>query len=157
MKFKKCLSWRKGYLRYSFESEPSVLSNAVIYACEILSKGLLIIEVFSKDPITGILKANTQFICQNGCFSYYLCEQIEFFRRIDFASARYISIYSVLEFDREKASSKYLNNSFTFHICFGNSLETSHIMICRKHYTGDTGDKGTVLLSPPPNPKIDPK
>ena len=138
MKIKKCFSWRKGYLQYSFESEPSNLSNDVISACEILAKGLLIIEVFSKDSLTSILNANTQFICQNGCFSYYLCGQIEFFHEIDFASARHISIYSVLDFDREKMGIKYLNNSFIFHICFGNSLETRHIIICRKYYDNKT-------------------
>ena len=138
MKFKKCFSWRKGYLRYSFESEPSDLSTDVIDACEILAKGLLIIEVFSKDPLTDILNENTQFICQNGCFSYYLCEQIEFFHEIDFATARHISIYSVLDFEREKMGTKYLNNSFIFHICFGNYLETSHIIICLKYYANNS-------------------
>ena len=113
------------------------MSNDVIDACEALAKGLLILEVFSKDPLNSVINANTQFICQNGCFSYYLCEQIEFFRKIDFTSARHISIYSVLDFDREKMSTKHLNNSFTFHICFGNYLETSHIVICRKYYTNN--------------------
>ena len=135
MKIKKCISLRRGYLNYTFDSEPKDLSNDVIEICKKLKKGLYIVEVFSKDLLNNILLSNARYLCQSGNFSYYLCDQIEFCRMIDFANIKHICIYSILELTERQIDAKYLNNNFTFCVCFENYLNTSQLLVCRKYYS----------------------
>jgi hypothetical protein len=134
MALKRCISFRKGFCEFSFESDPKDLSNDVIKVCSVLKKGALIIEVFSQDPLRDAVLLNAHIICHKGNMSYYLCDDIGFLYKIDFASAMHIGIYSVLDADEQKVDAKYLNENFTFFLCFENYLDTSRLTVCRKYY-----------------------
>ena len=125
---------RRGYLNYSFDSEPEDLSNDIVETCRILKKGLYIIKVFSVDPLNNTLLLNACYISRKGNFKYYLCDQVDFLRVIDFTTAKHICVYSVLKIDDQQINDEYLNNNFTFYICFENYLDTSQLIICRKYY-----------------------
>lgn len=135
MVLKKCISFRKGFCEFSFESDPTDLSTDVIKVCSALKKGTLIIEVFSQDPLRGTVLLNAHLICQKGNMSYYLCNDIVLLNKIDFTSAKHIGIYSVLDVDEQKVDAKYLNENFAFFICFENYLDTSRLTVCRKYYS----------------------
>ena len=125
--------FKNRYLSYSFETGNGNLSNSVIEICNMLKKDFIVIEVFSKDTLNNILLLNSCFISQHGNFNYYVCNQIEFFNFISFIDVRHIGIYSIEELPLQ-INNKYLENNYTFFICFENYLDTSHLKVCCKYY-----------------------
>ena len=122
------------YSIYCFATENEKLSDTVTEICNVLKNGVIVVEVFSKDPLNNTLDLNSKFFSQNGNFNYYICEQTDFFKNINFFNAKYISIYSIEELP-PKITTKFLNNNFTFFICFENYFDTSHLKVYLEQYS----------------------
>lgn len=134
MVFMKYFKFLKNYYsNYCFTTENENLSDTVVEICNVLKSGVIVVEVFSKDPSNNTLRLNSIFLSQNGNFNYYICEQVEFLKFIDFFDTKHISIYSIQELPK-KITAKFLNNNFTFFICFENYFDTSHLKVHLEQY-----------------------
>lgn len=122
------------YSYYCFTIENENLSDTVAEICNVLKSGVIVVEVFSKDPLNNTLDLNSKFFSQNGNFNYYICEQTDFLKNINFFNAKHISIYSIEELP-SKITTKFLNNNFTFLICFENYFDTSYLKVYIENYS----------------------
>lgn len=122
------------YSYYCFTTENENLSDTVAEICNVLKSGVIVVEVFSKDPLNNTLDLNSKFFSQNGNFNYYICEQTDFLKNINFFNAKHIIIYSIEELP-SKITTKFLNNNFTFFICFENYFDTSYLKVYIENYS----------------------
>lgn len=139
-KLKMLRCFKKGYVRYSFLSSPSELSNDVMKVCKILSKGMYVVEIFSRDKLNDLAFKNVRYIGCKKNFRYYLLDDMNFLRDINIADMRYIGIYSISEIRDENTDPGFLMRDSAFCICFENYLDFGELLICKDKYTQDPID-----------------
>lgn len=142
MRIKKCCSYRKDYLNYSFVSDAGKLSHDVVDICEKLSPEAYVIEIFMRDPLNTTVFSHMPFIGTNGNFSYFKVGNIEFIRSINIENIRHMQIYAFSQENLSKMLLKqsWLLNHSLFIVAFGNYLDVCDLLICKKYYTKQTTD-----------------
>ncbi|MCI9032196.1 MAG: hypothetical protein HFK09_06765 [Clostridia bacterium] len=104
------------------------LRYGIINLCNLLKKDIFIFEVFSKDPLNGILKANCKEVINYRNFICYFKKDIDIIRQLNFESVRFLCIYAIKEQFIENNMINILK-SFSFGFELDNYSESVKIKI----------------------------
>lgn len=138
---KKRICLRRGYLKYTFESNPRNLVVDVVMVCNILNADRLIVEVFSKDPINESVFQNHEHFGSKVNLVYYQLHDVGFLDDLNLANVRHMCIYSVPTSFNAVINRKWLEKQSMFIMSFDNYLEVSELVVRKKFYSSKVIDQ----------------
>ena len=131
---KRRMSFRKGYLRYTFEADDNTLLSDVQQVCEILSKGLFVVEVFVSDSLNHLTFRNLEFMQKTKTLGCYVLDQVSFLSKISISELRHMCIYGVSQKDAENFDKHRLESISSFSICLENYGDFAELSIRKADY-----------------------
>ena len=133
--FKKRICLKRGFIRYTFESDPIDLVANVIAVCNTLNAGKFVIEVFSKDPINESIFQNHEYIGIEANLTFYQHFDVDFLNDLNLENVRHMFIYSIPTSFDVMVNRKWLANQSKLIIILDNYLEVSELVICKDFYS----------------------
>lgn len=84
----------------------------IVYICQSLNKGYLIIEVFSRDQLNQTIAPHSEYSYFSRNFCFYVVKTVDFLSGLNINSIRHICIYTVPEpFDTRQNIEKSIEQS----------------------------------------------
>ena len=106
----------------------------VIYICQSLNKGHLIVEVFSKDQLNQTIAPHSEYSCFIGNHCFHVVETVDFLSDLNINTIRHICIYTILKPFNTSQNIKDLIVQSPFCFADDNYTEILEFNICSQAY-----------------------
>lgn len=122
------------YQRFIPSDYDNISMADVIYICQSLNKGHLIVEVFSKDPLNQTIAPHSEYSCFIGNHCFHVVETVDFLSDLNINTIRHICIYTILKPFDTKQNIKDLIVQSPFRFVDDNYMEILEFNICSQAY-----------------------